>query len=120
MKNLNEQTKTPTEKKLKIDKTESAKQKIENIMRKRDSKLAEKERLKQMGVKAYLTEEDKKIMADKKNSKREKRRQQSKENAEDGFDDMLDKYKSKLLKKIQKVGDKGGTSTDFQEVDYSD
>ena len=70
-----------------------------------------------MGVKAFLTDEDKKIMADKKNTKREKRRQQSRDNAEDGFDDMLDKYKSKLLKKIQKV-DKGGAA--FEEVDYSD
>jgi len=86
-------------------------------MRKRDNKLLEKDRLKKMGVKAYLTDEDKKIMTDKKNNKREKRRQSHKENAEDGFDDMLDKYKNKLLKKIQKV-DKSGAA--FEEVDYSD
>lgn len=116
MKNLNEQTKKP-EVKAKVDKGESAKQKIENIMRKRDNKLMEKDRLKKMGVKAYLTDEDKKIMTDKKNNKREKRRQQSKDNAEDEFDGMLDKYKTKLLKKIQKT-DKGGSA--FEEVDYSD
>lgn len=88
-------------------------------MRKRDNKLLEKERLKKQGVKAYLTDEDKKIMTDKKNNKREKRRQQTKDNQEDGFDDILDKYKEKLLKKIQKV-DKSGSGTAFEEVDYSD
>lgn len=74
----------------------SAKEKIDNILKKRDQKLDSKK----LGAKAYLTTDDHKIMKDQKNKKREDRRKRNKEDNDDEFDGLLSNYKSKVMKKI--------------------
>lgn len=62
------------EKKEKPDTKAGAKQKIEQIMRKRDKKLEAKAAAAERKQSSYLTEEDKQIQTQIKNKKRENRR----------------------------------------------
>lgn len=79
----------------------SPKDKIDNIMRKREKKLLLKAESDKKKKSSYLTEEDKQIVTAAKNKKRENRRLRSKEaKAEDPFDAMLETYKEKVLGKI--------------------
>lgn len=96
----------------------SAREKIDNIMKKRDKKLEEKN--KQASPKALLTVEDKKIMSDLKNKKREQRRDRSKADNDDEFDALLNNYKSKVLKKLDHINKVGESGASFEEVEYSD
>ena len=63
----------------------TAKEKIENLLKKREQKKEQK--------KPVIGEDDKKIIKQIKNKKREQRRIRSKE--ADGFDNILDSYKRK-------------------------
>ena len=115
MKNPNQDVKIKDDKKDKY----TAREKIENILKKRDKKLEAKNQ--QFGAKKYLTPEDTKIMSDIKNKKRDERRKRNKEElGDDEFDGFLAKYKSKILKKIDNIETGGETGATFQEVEYSD
>jgi hypothetical protein len=60
-------------------------------------------------------------MTDIKNKKRDDRRKRNKEElGDDEFDGFLNKYKSKLMKNIDKIETGGETGATFQEVEYSD
>jgi hypothetical protein len=87
-------------------------------MKKRDLKLQDKKQY--VSPKALLNDEDKKIMKDMKNKKRDDRRKRSKEDNDDEFDGLLKNYKSKVLKKIDKIKNEGETGASFEEVVYSD
>ena len=87
---------------------------------------------KQQQKHAGLTEEDKQIVKQVKNKKREERRQRNKPQEEqtgkkrkdqmggtDQFDQLLEKYQKKILKKMQAMP-KGESGATFEEVDVSD
>lgn len=118
----------------------SAKDKIQEIMRKRDKKMQAKVDQANQNSKSRLTTEDKKIMNQVKNKKKEQRREARRNEAQkaglgkagaagteldDQFDHLLSQYKDRVLKKIEKnekskkveVGESGAS---FQEVDCSD
>ena len=67
---------------------------------------------KQMLNKPRYTEDDKLLIKQAKNKKREKRRDKSK--TEDDFDAMFKSYEKKLIKKLNLGEDKGKA---FEEVD---
>ena len=114
MKNPNQDAKIKEDKKDKY----TAREKIENILKKREKKLEAKNQ--QFGAKS-TTPEDTKIMTDIKNKKRDERRKRNKEElGDDEFDEFLAKYKSKILKKIDNIETGGETGASFQEVEYSD
>ena len=54
-----------------------------------------------MGGKSFQNEEDKEIVRQVKNNKRQKRRD-NKATEEDHFEDLFDKYKTSLMKKLDK------------------
>ena len=75
----------------------NAKQKVENLLRKREAKMAKKEEIKISG-KVVQSVEDKEIVRQVKNKKREKRRERA--GNEDEFETMFNSYKDKLEKKL--------------------
>ena len=104
--------------KAKQDVKVGAKDKIDQIMRKREKKLLDKAQSAEKKKSSYLTEEDKQIVTAAKNKKREVRRLRSKEaKAEDPFDAMLETYKEKVLGKIKEINKLGESGATFQEVD---
>lgn len=70
---------------------------------------------KQAQNKPRYTEEDKELIKQAKNKKREKRRDKAK--TEDDFDALFKSYEKKLIKKLNLGEEKG---TPFEEVDVSD
>ena len=96
----------------------TAKEKIDNIMKKREKKLEEKNKLQ--SPKALLNDEDKKIMRDLKNKKREQRRSRAKDEEDDEFDNLLNSYKNKVLKKLDNINKVGESGASFEEADYSE
>jgi hypothetical protein len=95
-------------------KKESARDKIDSILKKREKKMESKANQQQFGAKKFLTQEDTKIMADIKNKKRDDRRKRNREELEgDEFDGFLDKYKSKLMKKIGQIETAGESGATF-------
>jgi hypothetical protein len=80
-----------------------------------------------MGGKLFLKEEDKEIVRQAKNNKRQKRRE-NKATEEDHFEDLFDKYKTTLMKKLdqedadKKAGKKSKKASEFEfeEVVMSD
>ena len=93
-------------------KTESAKSKIDNLLKKRDQKQLRKEQ--ERSKPKVVNEEDKKLMKQAKNKKRAKRRDEAKE--EDDFDVLFKSHKKALLKKLAEKTE----GADFEEVDISD
>ena len=82
-------------------------------MKKRDDKFNEKK-----SVKPMHTTEDKELIKQAKNKKREKRRENAK--TEDDFDALFKSYEQKLIKRLkldENVVEKGKP---FEEVDVSD
>ena len=75
----------------------NAKQKVENLLRKREAKMAKKEEIKISG-KVVQSVEDKEIVRQVKNKKRENRRERA--GNEDEFETMFNSYKDKLEKKL--------------------
>jgi len=75
----------------------NAKQKVENLLRKREAKMQKKEEMK-IGGKVVQSKEDKEIVRQVKNKKREKRRERA--GNEDEFETMFNKHKDKLEKKL--------------------
>ena len=74
---------------------------MEELLRKRDEKLQKKQNEAtdiKLGGKRFASEEDKEIVRQMKNKKRDKRRERA--NEEDHFDNLFKKYKSSLLKKL--------------------
>lgn len=88
-------------------KTDSAKNKVEALLRKRDVKKQDKQRVK-------MSEEDKQLVRQAKNKKRAKKRDEAKE--DDEFDQLFKQHKQTLLKKLQQQ--KGGPA--FEEIEMSD
>lgn len=90
---------------------QDAKQKVDKMLKKRDEKMAEKSSNK----KAVYTPEDKVLINQSKNAKREKRRDNAK--TEEDFDALYKDYEKKLLKKLGKEDKKGPA---FEEIEFSD
>lgn len=86
---------------------DDAKKRVEQLMKKRDQKAKVKV--------PHVQPEDKAIIKQAKNTKREKRRTKTAE--EDEFDAALKTYQSKLLKRLKKDEPKGAP---FEEVVMSD
>ena len=87
----------------------SAKDKITQLLKKREEKLAHKEKIiKKKG----LSQDEKKI----KDQIKDKKRKANKVQNTDEFDSVLEKYQSRMLKKVKNLGDSGST-VPFQEVD---
>lgn len=91
-----------------------AKKKVEKILKKRDEKLADKQ---QRGKTSY-TEDDKELIKQAKNKKREKRRDKVK--TEDEFDALFKSYEQRLIKKLNLGEDKNEKGAPFEEIDVSD
>jgi len=94
---------------------ESAKSKVETLLKKRDEKVQRKEQQQKQKNKPNYSEEDKKIMKQQKNKKRAKRREDAKD--EDEFDALFSKHKSTILKKLEK---ENKLKADYEEVEMSD
>ena len=95
----------------KENKPDSAKIKVETLLRKRDEK---KERKESEKVKKSLSEEDKKLVRQQKNKKRAKKRDEARE--EDDFDKMFKQHKQSLLKKLNEKQ----AGAEFEEIEMSD
>lgn len=89
---------------------QDAKQRVEKILKKRDEKMAEKQQQK----KPVYTKEDKELIKQQKNNKREKRRENAK--TEEDFDALYKTYEKKLLKRLG--GKEEGPA--FEEIEFSD
>ena len=91
-------------------------QKVQKLLKKRDDKLKFKEEQSKRKQNP-LDEEEKQIMKKVKSKKNETKRKRARET--DEFDDLLAKYKTKVLKKIDKSS-KIGKGHDFEEIEMSD
>ena len=99
----------------------TAKEKVKTLLKKRDEKLKQKqEGSRGKTALAGLDKEDIAIMKKVKSKKADTKRKRARET--DEFDDLLAKYKSKVLKSIDKVSKKkekkGGH--EFEEIEMSD
>lgn len=82
-----------------------------------------------MGGKKFQNEEDKEIIRQVKNNKRQKRRD-NKASEEDHFEDLFDKYKTSLMKRLDKEDEdkkkktgkkeKNVAEPEFEEIVMSD
>ena len=91
-----------------------ARKKVERMLKKRDQKIEDK---KQSNKPRY-TEEDKELIKQAKNKKREKRRDNAK--TEDDFDELFKSYEKKLIKRLNLGEEKDSKGVPFEEVDVSD
>ena len=90
---------------------QSAKEKVDALLKKRDAKSERKAKEK---VKEKQNEEDKQLIKQAKNKKRAKRREEAKD--EDEFDALFKQHKQALLQKLKEKP----SGQAFEEVDMSD
>lgn len=107
---LTGETALPSEIKASKDLKQEAKTKVQTLLRKRDEKLKDKTASK----KPVYTAEDKTLIAQQKNAKREKRRESAK--TEQDFDELYKTYEKKLLKRL--AAPQSGPA--FEQIDFSD
>jgi superfamily II RNA helicase len=107
---LTGETALPSEIKASKDLKQEAKAKVQTLLRKRDEKLKDKTSIK----KPVYTAEDKSLIAQQKNAKREKRRENAR--TEQDFDELYKTYEKKLLKRL--AAPQSGPA--FEQIDFSD
>lgn len=89
---------------------QEAKAKVETMLKKRDQKLQDKRDSK----KPRYTEEDRSLIKQVRNAKREKRRETAR--TEQDFDQLYKSYEKKLLKRLAS----SETGPAFEQIDFSD
>lgn len=94
----------------KEQRAESAKERVDALLKKRDQK---KERKAQEKGKRQL-EEDRQLVKQAKNKKRAKKREEAKE--DDEFDALFKQHKQALLQKLKEKA----SGQDFEEIEMSD
>lgn len=107
---LTGETTLPKEIKASKDLKQEAKLKVQTLLKKRDQKLQDKKDSK----KPQYTAEDRSLINQVKNSKREKRRQTAR--TEQDFDELYKTYEQKLLKRLASPE----TGPAFEQIDFSD
>lgn len=90
-----------------------AREKVDSMLRKREQKLAEK----QKPARPQITPADKEVLRQQKNAKREKRRTAAK--TEEDFDALYKEYEQRLLKKLATHVDDPNKPA-FEEIEFSD